>query len=252
MHYLHEQNAYTNFEGSKQPAVTILMALPYLGGVATTTIACLTTVWLFGRERRLPILLLTAAVLPLLFFASLAAVGIDMHIRYVFVSLFAWLALASVGLDRLYRVLHARVGLWPALTPLIILLAVSLFNCYAYYGGGAGFRSRWADAFAYVQAHRKPSDAVAADYIPEKIGRYYLQTDDITLVPADLPPSALEAIDRPTWMVLRGHAPTAGERYTWLHDLADFKAYFANQILQPYSSVHVYYYDPAIHHTRQH
>lgn len=245
MHYLQEQHAYTSFEGSKQSAKHMLMALPYLVGVATTTVACLTAVWLLGKERRLPILLIVAATLPLIFFASLAAMGVDMHIRYVFVNLFAWLALASIGIDRLYRVLRTRAGLLPALAPLAILMATSLFSCYAYFDGGEGFRSRWSDAFAYIQAHRKPGEAVAADYIPEKIGRYYLQTDDVTLISTNINAADLENIDKPTWFVFRGHAPTGGRRYAWLHDQTDFKAYFATRILQPYSSIHIYYYTPA-------
>ena len=172
-------------------------------------------------------------------------VGYDVHVRYTFVALFAWLALAALALDELVEAIEPRLGRALAWAPLAVLVAGLLFNAYVYFGPGSGYRARWRDALAYVEAHRQPGQAVAGDYVARLLTRYYLREADVAEIPTRLKAEDLAKLTQPTWIVFRATEPAAGARSEILDRHADLRAYFNVQNVQPFHAVHVYFYDPA-------
>ncbi|HEX7010138.1 MAG TPA: glycosyltransferase family 39 protein [Phycisphaeraceae bacterium] len=245
-HFWHSTDTYTNFRGSTQSAIHLLLGLPLLTGVGVVVLAGLSAVWLYPLRPRLATVLVLSAVLPLVAFMGLALAGADVHIRYLFVSLLAWLMLAAIGLDRLWQALRPRLGLALALAPLAVTMGVLMFDDFGYYTGGMGYQPRWREAFSYVATHRREGQLVAGDYIPHIVGRYYLQDPDLLMLTTATTPQDLEtmAAGQPMWIVVRGESATGGRQWRWLDQVAQLQTYFAARILQPYSSVHVYYYQP--------
>lgn len=243
IHVARDTAAYTQFEGSHQSAKALVLGVPFMIGVATASVTVLSALWLWQIKPRLTSYLALAALVPLATFVVLALADQDVHIRYTYVGLFAWLALAAAGLDRLWVSARPHLGIAMAAAPLVIVLSASALSAYAYYTGGEGFRSRWREAFAYVAANRAEGEPVVADYIPHKLAQYYLETDDVRLVRARMSQSDIErAGQRPLWIVVRAESPTMlGRAESWLDKEAQLRSYFATRVLQPYSSVHVYY-----------
>lgn len=247
-HFLTEPEQYTAFAGSKQSATDMLLGTPYMLGVPVAVLGMLTALWLLPRHPRLTVYLTAGAAVPLLVFMAMAAAGVDMHLRYTFVALYPWLALTALGAEALWVVLRPRVGPVLACTPIAVLVVASLFNDYAYFTGGVGYRARWREAFGYVAEKRAPGETVAADYIPSIVGSYYLQ-DKVQRLPGKLMPHHLDALPQPVWVVVRAHSATTSARFQWLLKAHALQTYFDSRILQPANSVHVYRYQtPAIAH----
>ena len=214
---------------------------------ALAAFAVLSGLAIWRHHSRLAIYLLLAAVVP-------AAVLVIMylgfenyvHTRYAFVSLYAWVALAAVGLDRILSWRradhHASAGSslvgWAVIAAVIVPVLVVDFE---YFAGGNAWRRRWKEAFAYIEQHRQPGEAVLAERLD--IARYYLEDADVQRLPGkveNLPP-----LDRPTWLIAATESATGKRRYTFLDDLADLRAYYDVRIVQPFSSIRVYYNDGA-------
>lgn len=238
-------STYTEFQGNQQSATDLVQATVFLVGTAPVVLAVLALPWLYRQQPRATAYLAIAALLPLVTFMALATIGADVHVRYTFVALFAWLALAAAGLDVLWQTLRPRAGRLLAAAPVLIVLGTMLMSLYLYYHAADGYRVRWADAWRYVETHREPGQAVAGDTIAHIIGRYYLQEEDVThLRPGRPLREDLQQLEQPTWIVLRNDAPTEASVYGWLNPVAPLQAYFTARS-QPYSSVQVHYYDPA-------
>ena len=159
--------------------------------------------------------------------------------------MFGWLLLAAVTLDAAWPVLRERSGVALALSPLALVLGFYTLTLYGYYTSGTGFRARWADAFAYVEAHRQEGDAVAGDYVSQRMARYYLQTPDVYLFAKQPKQAELKALGASTWIVYRSSEPAAGYRASGLDRWADLVVYFNNQVLQPFHALGVYRYPRA-------
>jgi len=236
------------FSGSSHRIRHLVLGLPFLTGLPAAILAVLTTVWLFREAPRTAGFLLAGMFGPLLAISLFALLGIDVHVRYLFVALFAWLAAASIGAWKILEQMKERANLILGAAPMAVVLAAMAFALLIYYQGAAGYRPRWREAFSYVREHRRPGERLAADYIPRLVGSYYLEIDreEIQGVgrSTTLEDFTRAIAGRPTWIVLRGFSATAGERYRWLNEPAELKAYFATRTFQPYSSIHVYFLDP--------
>ncbi len=114
--------------------------------------------YLAARKDRLALLLGLSAVLPLLLLMAVSLVQYTAN-RYVFFSLFSWLALAGLGFAALWRQLAKDARVW-ALVVAGALLAGYAGDLFAYYTLQNGNRDDWRAAFAYVAEHGRPGDRV--------------------------------------------------------------------------------------------
>ncbi|HEX7009070.1 MAG TPA: glycosyltransferase family 39 protein [Phycisphaeraceae bacterium] len=242
--FFHTPTRYTEFEGSQQSLLGLLLATPYLADVAIAALAGLTAIAMATRQPRLCACLALGGLLPIVTFAALGALGADVHLRYTFVGLFCWLMLAAIGLDQLWQALRPRLGVTLAAAPAGMVLASLALSNYGYFTGGCGYRPPWRDTFAYVAAHRQAGEAVAGPAIAHQLARYYLQDPDVVIMRTGRMLEDLAATDRPTWVVLQTYSSTGGRIHDWVHQAGRLEAHFTTRILQPYSAVSVYYYQP--------
>jgi Dolichyl-phosphate-mannose-protein mannosyltransferase len=213
-------------------------------------VAALSVLGLIRKMPRLTLYLLMAGTLPVLALMALPVVGgmlkmdIYVHERYCFVVHYAWVALAALGLSAVWDVTKEHRGTALAGAGVAAVAVSLLWTDLGYYQDGN--RRRWREAFAYVQPLRQPGEDVAVlSSRRTPIARYYLETDDV-LPYADFPtsPQKLDALTRPTWLVLPAVSATRGELFPWLNDRAELKRYYDLRILQPFASIRVYYYRP--------
>ncbi len=220
------------------PAKMILGTV-FMTGPAVVFLAAVSAWDGLRRWDRLSVYLVLAAVVPPLAFALVSTFNY-VGLRYSFVCLFGWLALAAIGLDRLYIVLREKLGRLPACAPLGLLLISMMLMNYGYFTSGAGFHPRWRDAFAYVARHRVEGELVAtSDPI---IGKYYLE--DAAVQDSPNTREGLAELDRTTWIVIEAEDAIRGRVKSWLDGAAELKGVFDVRVVQPYSSVRVYRFDP--------
>lgn len=220
-----------------QTPAKILLGTAYMTTPAVVLLALMTVLTRDEAPRR-RLYLLAAALLPPLAFAGISLVAY-VGLRYAFVSLYAWLALAALGIERVETLLArqgCRVLAW---APGLVIAAVLAMFDYGYYTAGYGFHPRWREAFAYVREHRQAGQAVATH---QHVGFYYLQDAGVRLFPRS--PDQLATLTRPTWIVVEVSDAIGGHRHVWLDDYADLRAYYDTRVIQPVSSVRVYYYQP--------
>ena len=237
---------------SHGPAMLVAGTL-YMGHVALMTLAAVTAWLLMRNRRRLGWYLALTALVPLATLLYLTATDqMFVHTRYGFYAYFAWLALAATGLAACYRQLRPRFGTLfacaPAAVVLVALLQISLF----YHSGGAGFRSMWGQAFAWLDERAAADEPVLTSFT--LAGFYYLQAGPPRVVsfPAsahELDEHAAEALaaaggGRGVWLVTAATAAQGRQAEAWIDELAELKAYFDTRIEQPHSSVRVYWYEP--------
>ncbi len=220
-----------------QTPVKILLGTAYMTSPAVIVLAFLTALRRDPQPRR-RLYLLIAGLLPPVAFAVVSLVAY-VGLRYAFVSLFGWLALAAVGLAWIQQACAPRLGRWLALGPGLVVVAVLGAFDYAYYTAGYGFHPRWREAFAYVAAHRRPGEDVATH---ARVGFYYLRDPHVRALPQT--PETLARLTRPTWIVAEAADAIGGARFTWLDAHADLRACFDARVVQPVSSVRVYYWRP--------
>ncbi len=111
---------------------------------------------------------------------------------------------------------------------------------YGCHTTGIGYHTRWRDAFDYVASQRQPGEGVACPH--PMIGKYYLADGGVERSPKG--PDELRAVARPMWTVFEAEDAVRGRVRRWLDDVAEWKASFDAKVVQPYSSVRVYYFDP--------
>ena len=148
---------YFTFAGTPQPLAVMTMGTAYLVGTSMVVMAAFGFWAMLRSERkRLAILLLTSALLPLGIFAAFKLAGKDAHLRYLFVTLFPWLALAAVGIERIAATMQERWGTLASWLPAVALLSEFAVSDYVYMTGGAGYRGQWRQAMAYVAGAPPP------------------------------------------------------------------------------------------------
>jgi hypothetical protein len=238
---------YFTFAGTPQPIAVMTMGTAYLVGTSMVVMAAF-GFWamLHSERRRLAILLLTSALLPLVIFAAFKLAGKDAHLRYLFVTLFPWLALAVVGIERIATTMQERWGAVASWLPAVALLSEFVVSDYVYMTGGAGYRGQWRQAMAYLEEHRRPGELVAGDLVGQKMAMYYLEESDAVLLPREgVSQSAMrELVPGPAWIVISVYEPSAGDRTRSFEAAGQLRAYFANRIAEPNHTINVYYYTP--------
>ncbi|MBN1342111.1 MAG: glycosyltransferase family 39 protein [Phycisphaerae bacterium] len=234
----HAPKDWTQFAGDlRQSPSKMTLGTVYMVGPGVALFAVLTAVQQLSERRRLAIYLALASILPPLVYAVVSTRSY-VGLRYAFVCLYGWLALAAIGAERIDHVLRPRLGRALAFSPLGLLLASMLLVDFAYHTGAGGFHTRWRDGFEYVAARKKPGEFVATDR--EIIGKYYLEDATVGRRPSSA--EELRKIEHPLWIVVEAEDAIRGPVHRWLGDVAALKACFNLRVLQPYSSVHVYYY----------
>ncbi len=229
------------FNDQYQTPVPFVLGTVFFVGPITVLFAGLSA-WALWKERtRRIVFLLAAAIVPMLAFALLS-MRMYVGLRYAFVCLFGWLALSALGIDRVYDALKPRFGSLMALSPLLLIATSMMYFNYGYYTEGHGFHTRWRDAFRYVNENRRPGDVVVCN--DPRIGQYYLEDPSVGVTPSSA--DDLEALDRPVWIVLEVEDAIRGRVARWVDNVAAWKAQYNCRVLQPYSSVRVYYYTPPL------
>ncbi|MBN1557147.1 MAG: glycosyltransferase family 39 protein [Lentisphaerae bacterium] len=236
-----------------QTPLKLLLGIVYLSVPSVVALAALATLWL-ARKRDGPVVYLALGVIvPLAAFMLLAARHY-VALRYALPVLYPLLLLAALGLDRLASVLRPALGFTAAAAPAALLLTPVLFLDYVYFTGAHGFRRRWRDAYAFIDAHRRPGELVCAGPASYTlIARYYLQ-DAAPVRPLPATRAELDAWGRSAWLVYEAESIVEAGTHEaatadWVPGAAELKAVYNLHVIQPRATVHVYYYeqDPASH-----
>lgn len=148
----------------------LLAGTIYYVGIPLAVFAVVSTVSLVRQRSRFVLLLILTAVTPLLLIMGMSLFQYTAN-RYIFFSLFSWLALAGVGIQELVKRLPASsLGLAPAVAA--TLLAASAADLFLYYTEQNGNRPDWRAAFAYIAEHGRAGDRVVSSDLD--VFRYYL------------------------------------------------------------------------------
>ncbi|MCH7872408.1 MAG: glycosyltransferase family 39 protein [Planctomycetes bacterium] len=222
-----------------QAPATMILGAVYMIGPAVVLVAALTA-WRMAKDgqRILRYLILTAVVPPILY--AVISTRSYVGLRYAFICFYGWLALAALGTDRLYVVLRHQCGRALAAAPIGLVLIAMLLMDYGYFTSGVGYHTRWRDAFAYVKDHRAAGDRVLCQH--PMIGQYYLE--DITVEKLPKGADALSTSVHPAWIVSESEDAIRGRVLSWVGEAAVLQAVFDIRVVQPYSSVRVYRYEP--------
>jgi hypothetical protein len=132
----------------------------YYVGLPLAVFAASSGLYLAARKERLALLLSLSAMLPLLILMATSLFQYTAN-RYVFFSLFSWLALAGMGFQVLWLHLAKDARIW-ALVVALALLAAYAGDLFQYYTLQNGNRDDWRSAFAYVAEHGQPGDRVTS------------------------------------------------------------------------------------------
>jgi hypothetical protein len=148
----------------------LLAGTVYYIGLPLVTFAAGSGLYLAARKQRLALLLGLSAVLPLAALMVMSLVQYTAN-RYIFFSLFSWLALAGLGFGGIWARLAKDGRTW-ALLVAGVLLAASTGDLFQYFTLQNGNRDDWRAAFVYIGEHGQPGDrVVSSDY---DIFAYYL------------------------------------------------------------------------------
>ncbi|MFO7537729.1 MAG: glycosyltransferase family 39 protein [Chloroflexota bacterium] len=169
-------------------------------GLPLICLALLGGLYLLRQKSRPGLLLLTAALLPLLL---LLPVSLFMFVedRYLFVTLPAWIILGAVVVDEIWQRL-GRQQLLLAVALLGVLLADAVADNLLHYQVNEGSRRDWRGAFALVQEQAGPADTVVAfwpEFAPFYLDREIVAWDEMT--PRRARETAV-AGDHPIWFVV--------------------------------------------------
>lgn len=222
-----------------QTPIPFILGTVFFIGPVTAAYTAISAWTLRSDHTRRTIFLAAAAVVPMLAFA-IVSIKMYVGLRYGFVCLFGWLALCALGIEHVYGVLRPRFGRLMAYSPLLLLAASMMFFNFGYYTEGHGFHTRWRDAFRFINENRKPGERVVCH--DDRIGQYYLQDPKVGVTPSSA--EKLAEYDWPVWIAVEVEDAVRGKVAGWINQAAEWKAQFDCRVLQPYSSVRVYYYDP--------
>jgi mannosyltransferase len=132
-------------------------------GLPVAAFAAGSGLYLVTRKNRLALLLGLSAVLPLAILMALSLIQYTAN-RYIFFSMFSWLALAGLGFQALWDRLAKDVRVW-ALIVTGVLLAAYAGDLFQYYTFQNGNRDDWRAAFAHIAENGQPGDIVtSSDY----------------------------------------------------------------------------------------
>jgi hypothetical protein len=231
---------FVSFGGAEyQPPHRLAMGSIYMTGPAVV-LAAGASAWMLRRsDTRTSIYLLAAAIVPIAVFAAWS-IGNYVGLRYLFISLFGWLALAAIGLDRIAAELYRRGhGMLLAMAPLVVRVVSSGHILIGYYTNAYGFHPRWPEAFAYVAQHAAPGDVIACRH--QIVGRYYLERPDIEFLPLNA--DELAAMGERVWLVVESESTVEQDIGPWIFEHAQLKKSLELSIPRPISRVMVLLYE---------
>jgi len=110
------------------------------------------------RKNRLALLLLLTAVLPLLVIMGISLVQYAAN-RYIFFSLFSWVALGGLGMQMLLEHLP-RPAQVAGLVVAAALLAASAGDAFLYFTVQKGNRDDWRSALQFIGERAQPGDSI--------------------------------------------------------------------------------------------
>jgi predicted membrane-bound mannosyltransferase len=148
----------------------LLAGTLYYVGLPLAAFAAGSALFAVWRKDRLALLLSLGALLPLVAIMAVSLVQYAAN-RYIFFSLFSWLALGGIGLQALYvrLVRDARVLM---LVVLVALASAYAGDLYLYHVEQNGNRDDWRSAFAYIREHGQEGDTVVVSDFD--VFQYYL------------------------------------------------------------------------------
>jgi hypothetical protein len=159
----------------------------YYVGISLVAFAAGSAIWHLRLRSRFALLMVLSALLPLLLIMAIALVQYTAN-RYIFFSLFSWLALAGLGIQALAERL-SKDARFMALVVAGALIASSASDLFLYFTVQNGNRADWRSAFAYIAEHGSPGDRVVAS--DQDIFEYYLGSPFVyRRWDADPPPGA--------------------------------------------------------------
>lgn len=199
---------------------------------------------LLARQARLAFYLGMSALVPLLVMAALAWSEAFVHTRYTFVILPAWLLLAGVALERSSRRSLGEYPVFLRAVPMAMALMASLYENVTYYTAGGGFQPAWREAFADLDAMRKPGEVIYGDFHAELLGAYYMREKAVvTKATRQSLAAELDAATEPCWIVDKV-GTSGGLNWPMLRDRADLIWMYDRHVIQPYSSIKIFRYTP--------
>lgn len=154
---------------NNSPAFLLAGTLYYVG-LPLAAFAAISAVLLAKLRSRFALLLILSALTPLVLIMGVSLFQYTAN-RYIFFSLFSWLALGGLGLqllmDRLPK--DSRLLAWAVAGALIAASCVDLF---LYFTEQNGNRADWRSAFTYIAEHGSPGDYVVSS--DQDVFDYYL------------------------------------------------------------------------------
>lgn len=203
---------------------SMLTSTLYYVGLPLAVFAAGGALFALRRKDRFALLLSLSAVLPLALLMGIALVQYTAS-RYVFFSLFSWIALAGLAFQALADRLSSPgqpAGVWLRLAVAGALLAAYAGDTYLYYDFQNGNRGDYRAAFNYISAHLQEGDEVVTPD-PDMAG-YYMGR--MTRAYAPWHPERVAQMER-VWFVEDLYTSMAyPEQWTWVHEHARLMADF--------------------------
>ncbi|MGP1273458.1 MAG: glycosyltransferase family 39 protein [Phycisphaerales bacterium] len=230
---------YQQFLGAQKPSgIAGAFSLPLGVAFMLTPVVALAVVlgWfeLYRHAPRAAVFFGVAAAAPVVGY-SLWALGNNVGLRYLVVSILGLLALGAYLLMRMTFVLARRRGALYAPIPAIVVLASVSSLLASYFTTGYGFRPRWAEVYEELDRLKQPGDRIV-DRHPI-VASYYLRR------PVDLFPPNAQAFDetnQPVIFAMETDLPVG-----WMLRRGELLATRDIRALRPLAEVHVLRLAPA-------
>ncbi|HJW90473.1 MAG TPA: glycosyltransferase family 39 protein [Anaerolineales bacterium] len=155
----------------------IFSGVVYYVGLPIMVMGTLAGVYLIARKKRIALLLVLSAVIPLVGIMTLSVVQYAAN-RYAFISLTSWVILAAVAAWELLvnSTVNVRVL---AIGALLLLVVEPLSEDILYYRYQNGNRDDWKSALAFIDRVKDPMDKVVVTNT--MLAEYYLKKPTIDI-----------------------------------------------------------------------
>lgn len=198
--------------------IRILILIVFSIGLPVVVLGLFAGGWLAWQRSRTGLFVLVSAVVPIMLLIAISP-WVFVVERYALITLPAWLILAGVTIEKLIGWLP-RQGRWLAAAVMALLLADAAGSLLMYYQLNNGNRPDWRGAFAYVKAHKTPTDLIVSSR--PQIGEYYLGDEQPIFDLAEIELDQLASENQPIWFVVDSeavwYAPVATKQ--WMEENA--------------------------------
>ena len=216
----------------------LLGVFSYQVGFPLIALALFGGLYLFLQKSRIGLLLLLAAVVPVISLLPLTLVMFTQE-RYAFLTLPAWIILAAVTVVAIYSRLQSH-QLLLALALLALLVADATEDTLLYYRANEGNRRDWRTAFNVVREGAREDDLVVAfwpEFAPYYLGRDIIAWDDIAV-------DDIQASQQRVWFVVDSETVWgAPQKKTWIEANAELIDVLYVRTPED-QNIRVYLYDP--------